>query len=185
MRRTAFTLMELLIVVSIILLLMGMLFVGLRIAGEQAKKVKTQSALASIQADLVNYKQMNGKFPDKFPETGATNDWDAIFLGKKFDEIAKPQWETINRNLMSLLKSSGAPVSDLQKDGWGKPLHYRPAKFYPYVAAATAIDSDDPPGRDSYQLWSTGPDGADANKPQPDQGGAKSGDDITTWEKQP
>jgi hypothetical protein len=83
------------------------------------------------------------------------------------------------------LHKSGSPLGDAQGlilDGWKQPLHYRPAKFYRYEPASTAtastafIDRDDPPSRDSYQLWSTGSD-------KTDNGGAKDSDDMTTWEK--
>ncbi len=173
MRRTAFTLMELLIVVSIIMILMGMLFVGLRIGKEQANKAKTTSAIATLQAELANYKQVNGKYPEDNVV------YATVFTGKKYDEISKSEWESVNRQVMVDLKTAGASLPDVLKDGWGEPLHYRPAKFLPYTAGAPrVIDGDDPPGRDSYQIWSTGTD-------KKDDGGAKlpANDDVTSWEK--
>jgi len=64
-------------------------------------------------------------------------------------------------------------------DPWKKPLRYRPSKWYPYTAGAAArIDSDQPPGADSYQIWSVGPDEKDTSG-NPGEGG----DDIPSWSK--
>ena len=181
MRRTAFTLMELLIVISIIMILMGMLFVGLRIGKEQANKAKTTSAIATLQAELANYKQVNGRYPEN--DISPSTAWHDLFMNgaapRAWNDTSSPiDWKAVNALLVTELKTAGASLPDLLKDGWGEPLHYRPAKYLPYTAGAIAIDSDDPPGRDSYQVWSTGTD-------KRDQGGAKlpANDDVTSWEK--
>ena len=177
MRRTAFTLMELLIVVSIILLLMGMLFVGLRIAREQANKVKTQAAMAELKAELDKYKQVNGRYPENEFEA-APSYFGPVSGPKEFGQISLDDWKNVNILLVQLLNAGGSSLTSPLKDGWGQPLHYRPAKFYPYNPAAgtVAIDGDDPPGRDSYQVWSTGTD-------KTDHGGAKvpANDDVISW----
>ena len=179
MRRTAFTLMELLIVISIIMVLMGMLFVGLRIGKEQANKAKTMAAMAELRAELDKHKQINGRYPEN--DVAPSTAWNDLFMTGTTPKLYNDNinWLSVNNLLIDELNAGGSQLSKPLKDGWGQALHYRPAKFYPYSPAATvAIDGEDPPNRDSYQVWSTGTG-------KTDQGGAKdpANDDVTSWEK--
>ena len=173
--RSAFTLMELLIVISIIMILMGLVFVGVRLGREAAAKAKTTQNIAMLQAALSNYRTTNGHYPD---------DPDLVFTELKnldtYDKITETEWESINRKLVSELKKSGASMDDLVTDGWKNALRYRPARLYPYKSAAAAdIDGEEPPARDEYQIWSKGPN-------LTDEGGGKKGtvcDDVVSWPK--
>lgn len=174
MRRSAFTLMELLIVISIIMILMGMVFVGVRMARSAASKAKTTAALTSLMGALTNYRTMNGRYPDDpvvFTQFAGSPAYKTV------------AWADVNRSLTTLLLNAGEPLkpdpSGMLVDSWAQPFHYRPARFYPYTTSPTPeIDSDNPPNRDDYQLWSTG-----ENKT--DEGGSKAlnTDDITSWAK--
>ncbi len=166
-----FTLMELLVVISIIMILMGMLFAGISLAKEAATRTKSQATLQQLRAALESYRQTSGKYP----EGGTT--FDQLFSGNpRYDAISSGDWQLINEKLISLFKEVG--VSDFkspQLDGWKKPFHYRPARYLPYDnSAIEEIDKDDPPGRDSYQLWSTGKD-------LKDEAGRPGSDDLTSW----
>jgi type II secretory pathway pseudopilin PulG len=174
--RSAFTLMELLIVISIIMILMGLVFVGVRLGREAANKAKTTQNISMLQAALSNYRSTNGHYPDD-PVL-----FDELKDLKDFNAITETQWESVNRKLVIELKKSGASMDDLVKDGWKKALRYRPARLYPYKSATDAkadIDGEEPPARDEFQIWSKGPN-------DNDEGGGKkpaASDDIVSWPK--
>lgn len=173
MRRSAFTLMELLIVIAIIMILMGMVFVGIRMARSAAMKAKTVSAITDVVGFLTNYRQTNGRFPDDlatFTQFGSGVAYNAV------------DWTGVNLALVAALTTAGEPLkttNGMLTDAWGQPLRYRPSRFYPYLSGATAeSDGENPPARDSFQLWSIG-----ENKI--DDGGTKDAtrDDISSWNK--
>ncbi len=174
MRRSAFTLMELLIVISIIMILMGMVFVGVRMARSAASKAKTTAALTSLMGALTNYRTMNGRYPDD-PATFTQ-------FGSPAVAYTAVAWDDVNRLLTTALINAGEPLkatNGMLVDAWGQSLRYRPSRFYPYLTGATAeSDGENPPNRDSFQLWSIG-----ENKK--DEGGTKDGtsDDISSWNK--
>ena len=173
--RSAFTLMELLIVISIMMILMGLVFVGVKLGKEAARKAKTTQNIAMLQAALSNYRTTNGHYPDDpviFSELQPLGDYNSLDDAK---------WESVNRTLVTHLKLSGASMDDVVTDGWKNALRYRPARLYPYKSAAKAdIDSEEPPARDEYQIWSKGPN-------LKDEGGGKKGtavcDDVVSWPK--
>src|ERR1700686_5060813 len=61
--RNAFTLIELLIVISIIIILMGLLFPAFRGAQDQAKKVQAKNDLTQIVTAVNAYYTEYGKYP--------------------------------------------------------------------------------------------------------------------------
>ena len=167
--RSAFTLMELLIVISIIMILMGLVFVGVRLGREAAAKAKTTQNIAMLQAALSNFKAANGRFPDD-PQV-----FDDLRPMEIYSTLDDRKWENVNRQLVIALKQSGASMDDLVTDGWKNALRYRPARLYPYKRnAAAAIDGEEPPARDEYQIWSKGPN-------RKDEGGSQ--DDVVSWPK--
>jgi type II secretory pathway pseudopilin PulG len=161
--------MELLVVISIIMILMGLSFVGVRMAKEAAAKSKTNAIIHQVAAALEQYRLVNGKYPEG-------GDF-ATYLGSnpKFDGVS--DWTSIGNILVDSLNTAGQSFKKPLVDGWKHPLRYRPARYLPYDAtAAVDIDKDDPPGRDSFQLWSMGPNNQD-------QGGTADSDDLTSWPK--
>lgn len=173
MRRSAFTLMELLIVIAIMMILIGMIMGGVMYAKNQAMGTKTVAAINDLDGILTTYKTMSGRYPDSpaiFTELASNPTCQSLQLG---------DWISINEKLCVILKDAGQPVKPRIVDAWGTALHYRPARFYPYTTGATpAIDSEDPPGltRESFQLWSIG-------KGKVNDGGQAGSDDITSWPK--
>jgi len=155
----------LLVVIGIIVTLMGLLIPAVSLVQNRAKKVKTVNLLAQVQAACSSYKNENGHYP----ETGMTaTGW----AGNAASLLI--QLKTVNREDFS---------SPELKDSYGTVIQYRPAKHYPFTQGITSglIDSDDPPGADSYQLWSKGPNKSDEVSTATDP--KDLGDDIVTWKK--
>jgi prepilin-type N-terminal cleavage/methylation domain-containing protein len=170
LRTRGFTIVELLVVIFIIATLMGLLIPAVTIAKNRAKKVKAVSQLSQIEAGLKVYKDVNGLYPEvdftgdpgvAMTVSGAGNAPGLLFALKSVDRENFRDAEL--------------------RDPYKNLVRYRPAKVLPYDATKPkgTIDSDDPPGADSYQLWSAGPNGRDdvttASDPK------NIGDDIVTW----
>lgn len=162
--RRAFTLIELLVVIGVIVTLMGLLIPAVTIAKNKAKKTQTVNFLAQIQAACSSYQNANGQYPQVgMTETG---------------------WAANAANLLVAVRTvNREDFRGELKDSYGSIIHYRPAKVYPFTTGVTAglINSDDPPGADSFQLWSLGPNKIDdvsiADDPK------DLGDDLVTWKK--
>ena len=183
---SGFTLMELLVVISIIMLLMGMLFAGIRLAKDSAARAKTQATISQLVAACENYRQVNGRYPEgtianpptlprgfEDPQAFGTGTYD-----KPFTDFNEQKWDYINGALVDALNVAGESFKYPVVDAWKKPIHYRPAKYYAYLPTATnkRIDGEDPPNRDSCLLWSIG-------KNKTDEAGELSSDDVTSWTK--
>ena len=177
--RTGFTLMELLVVISIIMLLMGMLFAGIRMAKDSAARAKTQATISQLVASCENYRQVNGRYPE------GTVLLEAEFVPMPYSKAYEPasksfptmNWGKVNAALVDALNQAGESFKAPVLDAWKKPIQYRPARYYPYISAAPVrIDSEDPPNRDSFQMWSIG-------KNTTDEAGEINTDDVTSWTK--
>lgn len=187
-----FTLIELLVVISVIAILSGMVFAGVTIARKSSAKVKTTSLMATLSAAIVNYRTTTGGYPGDPPGTP----WDNVIQGQ-FSQAN--DWKVSNSenwagvaaralvdSLTAVGESFAAPTNGIYlADAWKKPLRYRPARLYPFLVNNTSpplppIDGEDPPARDSYQLWSIGPN-------QTDEGGDSTtnskNDDLVQWAK--
>lgn len=202
MRRSGFTLIELLVVILIIVALAGLLIPLVGYARTAAKTAKCESQMAGIKASLSRYVDINGSLPDKTlgrgPDTYATT-FKTGSTYKTADQLTSSDWTTIAQTLLEQLQTidrdSFRDLASLRDPFTGGAMatnvfRYRPAKFYPLLSDARLfIDGDGqrpdgstaPPNPDSYQLWSTGPDGKDQFGERVN--GRKS-DDITNW-KQP
>lgn len=164
-QRRGFTLIELLVVIGIIVTLMGLLIPAVTIARNKARQTQTVNLLAQIQASCSSFKNENGMYPQAgMTETDYVANAGLLLVALR----------TVNREDFR---------GDL-KDSWGTLVHYRPAKVYPFTpnhAVPGHINSDDPPGADSFQLWSRGPNKIDdvtiATDPK------SLGDDLVTWKK--
>ena len=177
--------MELLIVISIIMLLMGMLFAGIRMAKDAAARAKTQSTISQLVAACENYRQVNGKYPEgtvanpPILQRGFNDDPQAFGLGPYNQPYTafESKWDYINGALVDALNQAGESFKAPVLDAWKKPIQYRPARYYPYISAAPVrIDGEEPPNRDSFQMWSIGKD-------KTDNAGELSSDDVTSWTK--
>ncbi len=205
MPRRAFTLIELLVVIAIMITLMGLIMGGVMIAKRTAVRAKAVSLLGAVASAVDQYRSLNNVYPESkrydstltgmptLPSSLSIVDGDEVY-GKVFStgsgatltakaatSVDKDGWEAINRMLAYQLGDLIADQvkSSLLSDPWKTPLRYRPSKWYPYTASASVrIDSDTPPGADSYQLWSAGPDAKDDANP------GEGGDDLPQWAKQ-
>jgi prepilin-type N-terminal cleavage/methylation domain-containing protein len=202
MRRSGFTLIELLVVILIIVALAGLLIPLIGYARNAAKAAKCESQMAGIKATLSRYVDINGSLPDK-RLGGGTDTYATTFKTgntyKTADQLTSSDWTAIAQTLLEQLQTidrdNFRDLASLRDPFTGgasatNVFRYRPAKFYPLLSDARLfIDGDGqrpdgstaPPNPDSYQLWSTGPDGKDQFGERVN--GRKS-DDITNW-KQP
>ena len=163
-RRSAFTLVELLVVIGVIVTLMGLLIPAVSYAKEKAKRTKTVNLLSQIQAACSAYKNENGIYPEA-----------------RMDQTT---WAANAAELLDQLRTGNREdFREPLKDAWGQLVHYRPAKDFPFdpSKAAGLIDSAEPPGADSYQLWSRGKNQRDDVSPATDP--KDLGDDVVTWKK--
>jgi len=188
--RSAFTLVELLVVIAVIVILMGMLFPAISIVKGHAKKAKVRALISQVAGGLEAFRNVNSIYPEstskKTPVNTSDPFLDAFATGSGSSMTVIPasavtlaNWDKVNTELVEHLESvtrepfpSQSMVGTNLVDGWGKPLRYRPARFYPFIGTSPLIDSDKPPRPDGYQLWSVGPNGND-------EFGA--GDDLTEW----
>jgi type II secretory pathway pseudopilin PulG len=200
MSRRAFTLIELLVVIGIMITLMSLIMGGVMLAKRSAMRAKTTASISAMASAIDQYRSLNNTYPELWiipatpPAEWTTAQGRSTWLGglstpkdvyKEAFEGGRPTddkvWEGINVQLVYQL---GSLITDQAKDGkvldaYKTPLRYRPSKWYPYTAGAAArIDSDNPPGQDSYQLWSAGTDTKDDANP------GEGGDDIPQWAKQ-
>lgn len=200
MTRRAFTLIELLVVIGIIIVLMSLILAGIGLAKKQALKAKTVSQLGAVASAIDQYRSLNNVWPERLIVTAtmvtelgldtAFTDKDAYALVfadtpgvKPAKDVGADGWKAVN---LALVRQLGDLAVDQASDGlfldsYKEPLRYRPSKWYPYATGSAArIDSDKPPGQDSYQLWSAG---ADLVDDQTNPGEA--GDDIPQWTRLP
>jgi type II secretory pathway pseudopilin PulG len=183
MRRSGFTLMELLIVIGIIMLLMGMLFPAFGMIKRHAMKAKCRTLIHQVDAACDLYRNVNGAYPDDediqnaFPLAGSPK------VPPFAEDVDESTWESVSARLLLMLqtvdRSTFATMTGLL-DPWKKPLHDRPAKYYRFdsgtgpSAPKHEIDGDPPPHPDTFQVWSCGVD-------ETDDFGDSGSDDITNW----
>jgi len=148
----------------------------------KAKKAKTQSFLAQVQAALKTFKDVNGTYP----ESGMDIVTGANAMQK---DASSTNWTQNATELFTALRTVDRETfttGPVLNDPYQHPVHYRPAKAYPFKDSTPAgaphaghVDSDEPPNADSYQLWSIGSNGSDDVDTSPTKG--EYGDDIVTW----
>ncbi len=130
-RRSAFTLLELLLVAGILAVLAAFAIPSLMQQGEKAKIDIAKAAVlrnGAIPKGLDAYKWNMGRYPD--------TDEGLAALFKKKGDVDDERYE--GPYLMGTIEEL--------KDPWGKPYEYR---------------SPGEVNTDSYDLWSVGPDGKD------------------------
>ena len=197
--RKAFTLVELLIVISIITVLTTMVTVGLLTAKGKAKIQITRALIAKIQSGLESYYAAYGDYPptnlaDMYPggSNGTNNGIESVVYCLSNQDKGGPFLLGVLESDYSNLDSDSfgsAPLREIV-DGWKAPIVYfhsrdydNPSKgnSYSFRKSGVAIMPQLNPAAGSnvyynhatFQLWSAGPDEKNNNG---------SGDDVNNWE---
>ena len=156
----AFTLIELMAVITIIVILAGIVVGGMGFANERSAKSKAKVQIEMISKALEEYKLDNGTYPatansadglgtskllfDALYFKGASDNTGAtkIYIGELNPLASKQGWTT-------------APASASTKimDPWGGEYRYRTATSATGTANASTQNPD-------FDLWSAGKDGA-------------------------
>ncbi|MFT3991441.1 MAG: type II secretion system protein [Luteolibacter sp.] len=171
-RAAAFTLVEMLAVIVIIMILSAVVLGGLKYATDKQNNEKTRVELARISNALEDYKVDKGLYPPtEDSATGTGNSpvlfkalfWDSDEDGQTGDDdsdqrIYLPELDPSDKKLGWL---DGNSIETFRiVDSWGNEIRYRSAKN-------AAGESNPNTERPDFDLWSSGKDGA--------SGDAKSG----------
>ena len=189
-RPAAFTLIEMLIVISIIAVLAGLLFPALAMINAQKDRAKTQSSLGLIGAAIEQFKSVNGTYPDSYSTGGTPIKMKPMGLvaetdGNKTDGNDQTLDRLVlNANILEQILKAHNPGDFRElKDAWKNQIFYLHSGLY-------ADKPDVQPHPDGFQLWSRGANGRSEPDPKfydqhlqpPGQklpwGG---GDDLTNW----
>jgi type II secretory pathway pseudopilin PulG len=192
----AFTLVELLVVISIIIVLMGVAFPAFQGVQNAAKKTQAKNDLLQIVTAVNAYYTEYGKYP-LTPSPADDTTYGAVTTNDKLLNELRNITPTENARGIVFLsppdaKDQGAnPRAGIKAgqfyDPWGKPYNIRVDTNYdsfvdnPY--AANAGVSKNASGTVAVQTgviaWSTGKDGmTDAT----DKNAPKSSDDVISWQ---
>jgi prepilin-type N-terminal cleavage/methylation domain-containing protein len=115
--QTGFTLVELLVVISIIGMLAGLMSVAIPRAMEGGKKAKAKGELSSIVTAVKAYKQEYGRWPGSTTNTGDTTFQDAN--SKSLLSALSGTNNALVENPKSVRFLEGASTDGTMKDPWG------------------------------------------------------------------
>ena len=159
-RRSAFTLIELLTVISIIAILMAMTIAIISYAQDKAAEEKTKSVMIAVKAGLERYKDEYGEYPEPAENSGSGKSG-AVALYQALmddgdDEILggpnEPSDGRAGENMFVNMKSKGFVDSEGStfwiKDGYDRIIYYQ--VYDPENPEAT--------NQTTYDLWSFGKD---------------------------
>ena len=168
--QSAFTLIELMAVITIIVILAGLVVGGLGFVTERQAKEKAKVQIALLSKAIEEYKLDMGKYPGSATDTPATGLitaelYNALFWeGWEFSDNPNRTDSTTNPKATKIYLADLDPTSTKQgwvttstaakppggqviNDPWGKSYHYR--------KGANAVNPD-------FDLWSEGKDGTQA-----------------------
>ncbi len=140
-RTSAFTLIELLTVITIIAILMGLLFPAINVAKDQARKAEARTAVTGIATAVKQYYTEYGKYP--LGDLGSSANPGDVMFG---DDGANP-----NQKLFDILRNIGAVQ--------GQPNQYNPRAIV-FFDGKTAADLANPKSGFAQQ---DGPNGVTKN----------------------
>ena len=212
--RSAFTLIEILVVIAIIVTLMGLLLAVVNT--NQADIAATTAIIKDVEGTVHTYKTLNGKWPLMSVSDGDFSDTDKQKIGSRNHEL-RSQLIAVNRGEFDIggnyakdypeetyLEPSkpilSGSITNLVciLDAWDNPLVYKP--FTAYVRPMYGLAPADyrPKKPDTFQIWSAGPnmtyeqnsvngDSTEGYAPindNPEDDNYKFIDDITNWTTQ-
>lgn len=192
-RSNAFTLIEMLVVISIIVVLMGLAFPAFQGVQNSAKRTQTKNDLVQIATAVNAFYTEYGRYP-----TTATSDTAAVVGGKGptskalFDELRGLAGASLNPRQITFISPpdakdqksprGGVKTSDGQwYDLWGSPYavaldaDYDNEVSNPYSGGAGA----GPKLRMGMIAWSLGKDGSGGSG---DKNSGASKDDVISWQ---
>jgi len=115
--QTGFTLVELLVVISIVGMLAGLMSVAIPRAMESGKKAKAKGELNAIVAAVKAYQQEYGRWPGSATATGDTTFQDAN--SKSLLSALSGTGNALVENPKSVRFLEGASTDGTMKDPWG------------------------------------------------------------------
>jgi prepilin-type N-terminal cleavage/methylation domain-containing protein len=151
-----FTLIEMLLVISIIVVLAGLAFPAFTMVQRQLDNTRTATTVQLCSQAIEQWRSINGSYPDRTPAYAPTDrlpsglDQAATF--GKFGTSTSNQGDPVQQWLMVvhlLRKMDPANWTQVPKDRWQQDLRYVPARHYP-------DQPDRMPNPDSFILWSRG-----------------------------
>ncbi|MFP6872212.1 MAG: prepilin-type N-terminal cleavage/methylation domain-containing protein [Verrucomicrobiales bacterium] len=159
---SAFTLLELLTVISILSILMAMTIAGISYAQNKAAEEKTRAGLVAIEGGLKQYHYKWGEYPRPIDNSGEGRDG-AIALYQALSDDGDDKFEggdgitsdgREGKNKFTDLKSNGIVAEEADKgwfviDGFGNPYHYR---------VYDKAQEDEFHNKGGFDLWSYGDD---------------------------
>ncbi len=172
--KAAFTLIELMAVITIIVILAGLVVAGMGFVNERQAKEKARVQIALISKALEDYKLDNGTYPatgdtadglgksaELFKSLYYNSDKDGAFVGSgtnkgdedqkiyvaEFDPVTNKQGWT----------SGTAALTTKIVDPWGNEYRYRSAFAAPVGNAAPVANTNTQ--NPDFDLWSSGKDG--------------------------
>ena len=162
--RAAFTLIELMAVITIIVILAGLVVGGMSFVNDRQAKEKAKVQIALISKALEDYKLDNGTYPPTDNTPTGVGKSSTIFKALYFDSDADDQGapgDTDQKVYLAELNpatskqgwtSGTATANNSILDPWGAAYNYRTALNSTGTANAATQNPD-------YDLWSMGKDG--------------------------
>ncbi|MEM6911995.1 MAG: prepilin-type N-terminal cleavage/methylation domain-containing protein [Verrucomicrobiota bacterium] len=171
-RQAGFTLIELIVVISIVLVLVGLTIGGVSIAQQRTAAGKTETQLKAIQMGLQAYYRDQGEFPypagtfsslppqeylyaaltgDEAPLDGLTDTGQTAYLPEIVPgEAPKPAYRGGNLGLVVGTLSNSFQLVD----GWSQPWNYQNRENQSQAYPGNSFGVNDETNRGSYLLFS-------------------------------
>lgn len=151
-RRAGFTLMEMLVVISIIVILAGLTLGGLGFVRDKQAREQAKVQINLLQMALEDFHSDHGYYPEAAVSTGeGTTDeiHEALFPSDRDEKVYLTQLDPENDTFGWLKGQTGNTPLTIY-DPWGNEYRYRAND--PSGSGSVAANPD-------FDLWSAGPDG--------------------------